>query len=304
MYEHALVLSGGGANGAYENGVIQGLAEAHERGEYSEPDLVVGTSVGALNGSKLCEHPIGNFYDAAMAVNEEWERLRGNKDIYKPHFLGMIPSALLLALKCKMSIHNTKPLQKHVRANLDPAKLALSGRMFACNAVELGGSAGSRWFDSFDPDIVEGVLASSSFPVFFEPIKIDGKVYSDGGLRDQTPISKAISMGARRIDVVSCDHGKMSRLRSAPKGVDMIGRILKVLLDEIDTDDFLKATLINELVKADAPIAKRKGWRFVEMNLIRPDTGLGESLDFSPEKNRRLRERGLDDARQFLRFVN
>jgi predicted acylesterase/phospholipase RssA len=289
-YKHALVLSGGGANGAYQNGVVERLAEAIEDGEYPEPDLIIGTSVGALNGSKLCEFPMGNFSEAAAALNEEWERLSGNEDIYKPHFWGLIPSVVLAGLKWTKSIYNTSAIQKHVRENLHTDKMKSSGRHFVCNAVEFQGSGKTAWFETGHPRLADGVLASSSYPIFFEPIKIDGVWYTDGGIRDQTAIGKAISMGAERIDVISCSSGSTSNVKDLPKGLDQIQRMIEIMLHEIDTNDFERARLINE----------QNGWKSVVLNELRPSERLGSGLDFSAAKNSKLKSIGWLDADRFL----
>lgn len=299
----AWVLSGGGANGAYQNGGIQRFAEAVKAGDLKEPDAVIGTSVGSLNGERLCEHPVGQFEAAAEAVDAEWARLKGNKDIYKSHFWGLLPSALLMfVLKTTRGLNSTKPLQAHVRKNMDPEKLVASGRHFACNAIEVGHTSEARWFETGDPHIVEGVLASSAFPIFFDPIKIEGKWYTDGGLRDVTAIGKAIELGAKDILVISCSPGRLPD-EKAPKGLDYLLRSVEILLDEVDQSDFAHSLLINELVRAGSPLATVHGWRVVDLKALRPSGFLGDSLDFSPAKNTELRTLGYEDAERFLQTL-
>jgi NTE family protein len=299
--DHVWALSGGGANGAYENGVIQRLAEAVEAGDIPEPDAIVGTSVGSLNASKLCQFPKGQFKAGAEALDAEWDRLKSNRDIYKPHFWGLVPSMFLFGLKLKRSIYNTEALQEHVRENLDPDLIAASGRHFACNAVEIGGKSESRWFETGDPHIVKGVLASSAYPIFFEPVQIEGAWYTDGGIRDTTPIGKAIDLGAKSVLVISCSPDGLGEAKKDLKGLDALQRSIRICLDEIDLSDFQTAALINELVKAGSSVAEINGWRVVDLQGIRPGRGLGDSLDFDRAKNAELRRIGYEDAERFLR---
>lgn len=287
---HYVVLSGGGANGAYQAGALRALVE-----NGWNPEGVVGTSVGALNGAKFCEVPLDSPYAAASGVVAEWDRIGCNRDIYKPWLWGKIPSALLFSLKIRPSIYSTKPLQVHVRKTLDVEAMRTSKRKFLCNAISVGSEWKTRWFDENDPHIVSGILASSSFPVYFEPIRIDGQDYSDGGLRDMTPISGAIKSGATHIDIISCSRGEMPQGKN-PKGLDQVGGMLSTLSHEIDTSDFEMANVINELVKMESPLAVERGWRVVSIRILRPSRSPGNSLDFSRKKNQRLMDMGYSDA--------
>jgi predicted acylesterase/phospholipase RssA len=298
----ALVLSGGGANGAYQNGVLQRLGQAVKDGDYSEPDLVVGTSVGAMNGGRLCEYPMGQFFEGTLSVDAEWERLKGNSDVYTPHFWGLVPSALLMfVFQLRKSLYNTQRLQRHILETLDADRIKSSGRHFVCNAVEVGRESETMWFDSNHPEIVYGILASSAFPIFFEPVKIEGLWYTDGGLRDQTAVSKAIELGAEQVDIISCCPSGVEPIDRFPKGLRHLRWVVDVLLSETDKDDFQKAHLINALVEAGSPVAESNGWRVVELNEIRPKGHLGDALNFDRAKNKSLKSQGYADAEEFLR---
>jgi len=209
----------------------------------------------------------------------------------------------MFVLKIKRGLNHTKPLRKLVRSELDLGKFDSSARHFACNAVAIGQESETRWFESGDPNLVEGVLASSAFPIFFEPVKIDGTWYTDGGVRDTTAIGKAIDLGAKDITVIGCSPDQMSFASKAPKGLDYLRRTVHILLDESDKGDFQAAQLVNELVKAGSPLAEAKGWRLVSLKEARPEKFLGDSLDFSRSKNTELRTLGYRDAEQWLRSL-
>ena len=292
---HALALSGGAASGAWQAGVVAYLL-GEKRRRYQ---TVTGVSVGALNGARLAEHPLGREYEAAKELVADWESIKSASDIYKPRFLGMLPSALIWALFRKRGVYRTYPLVKRVkegsrgRPPLDAGKMRSSDKRFVCGAVEWGSGTYRTW-DEQSPDIIDAVLASAAFPVFFESVKVGAGWYTDGGARTVTPIRAAIDQGATHITVVSCSPEAVGKSKVDPRGLDQAKRALGIALDEVDIDDFKKAMLVNELVRAGAPIARERGWRLVELEVIRPERGLGDSLDFSPDKNRRLIDQGYD----------
>lgn len=302
--KYAMVLSGGGANGAWQVGVLNAYKIAIEENHpIGEPDIIFGTSVGALNGSRLCEYPIGSFPEAVAHLHEDWCAIEGNRSIYKPHLFGLIPSAILMFLfKNKLGLNSTKPLREFITKNLDVQRLRSSNRSFYCNAVVLNKQGQQEWFSSDDTHMIDGIMASAAYPVFFDPIKIGDKYYTDGGIRAQSSIGKAISMGAERIDVISCATG-IQYLSNTPKSFDLLLRNVNIMLDEIDQDDFKQAMLINKLVEAGAPIAKERGWRVVEINVLKPNLPLGDSLDFSPDKNSVLMAIGREHGLKFIKSV-
>ena len=293
---HALALSGGGASGAWQAGVL-----AYLLGETkSEFKTVTGVSVGALNGARLAEQRIGDEKIAAREIVADWESIKSSSDIYRKRLFGMVPSAALWALFKHRGIFKSWPIRERVtrgtdkRPPLRPGLLRSSGRKFVCGAVAWGTSEYKTW-DETSPDIVNAVLASSAYPVFFESVDVGGHAYTDGGLRDITPIRSAIDAGATHITVISCAASHMETVK-APRGLAQIQRAIGIALDEVDVGDFEKADLINELVRCKSGIADWKGWRLVELRVIRPAAGLGDSLDFSEKKNRRLLDQGYEQA--------
>lgn len=293
---HALALSGGGASGAWQAGVL-----AHLLGETkTDFKTVTGVSVGALNGSRLAEYRLGEEKEAAREIVADWEALKGSRDIYRKRLFGTVPSAALWALFKHKGIFKSWPVRERVRSGangrppLRPGLLRSSGRKFVCGAVEWGTSNYKTW-DQTSPDIVDAVLASSAYPVFFESVEIAGRAYTDGGLRDITPIYAAIEAGATHITVVSCAASRLETI-GAPRGLSQVQRAISIALDEVDVGDFEKADMINELVRSNSGLAAWKGWRLVELRTIRPKVGLGDSLDFSVDKNRRLLDLGYEQS--------
>ena len=281
-----LVLSGGGANGAFEVGALR-----HIIGErHIHYDAICGVSVGALNGSILAQYFKGDEAQAFKHLETVWEQVNENDNIYRKWCGGLLWH---LPVLWHRSIYSTKPLRKIVDKHFDGFRIRRSGKKFRVGAVCLNTGEYQTWGER-DSDLKEAVLASSSFPIFFEPIKIDGVWYTDGGLRDITPIGAAIDAGCTRIDVIQCATGHASRTQGAPNILKQIQIGLDVTLDEIDRNDYERAEMINLLVQAGASDKK-----LIELHRIRPPASLGDSLDFSKEKRQRNEALGYQLAQAY-----
>lgn len=190
----AFVLSGGGNLGAIQVGMLRALTEREIR-----PDVVLGCSVGALNGATFAAQP-------DMAGIRRLERVW--REIAAPDLMpsSRIPSSVQLIRKGE-SLHSNDGLRWTVRE-------ALAGRErfedlevpFQCVATEVDGAI-ERWFES--GDLVEPILASAALPAVYPMVTIDGRRYLDGGVVDNVPVARAAELGARRIYVLHVGlHGR------------------------------------------------------------------------------------------------
>jgi len=273
---HALVHSGGGANGAWGVGVLQ-----HLFGELGiEPKFWVGTSVGGLNGALVCMFPVGMEMAALAHTMLVWEKVHP-KLIYK-HFwpggdLGDMRGAV-----CKHSVYNTTPFEKFVRQQLDVAKLRASGRPLYVSVVDLA-TGELIYVDQNHEDICGGIIGTASYPLFFPPTKFDGRLVSDGGLKEITPLQKAVELGATYIDVISCQPATCNDFDAGGKVTLEVGpRYLEIMSTEINNND----------LRYD-PITGPK----ITIRLWQPPEGLGNGLDFSQDKAQRLRKWGFEYAK-------
>ena len=202
-----LVLQGGGALGAYQAGVYEGLAEAS-----IAPDWVAGVSIGAINAALIA----GNLPEERVAkMREFWERVSsGNPflapsvfDIARPvinrvsaasvaafgvpgFFVPRIPSALLAAdgSAGAMSIYDTAPLMATLAELVNFKLIKQKLVRLSVGAVEVQ-SGNSKYFDNVHDTIgPEHILASGSLPPGFPPVEIKGKLYWDGGIVSNTPL--------------------------------------------------------------------------------------------------------------------
>jgi NTE family protein len=183
--ETAFVLGGGGVLGAHEIGMLRALAEAGIR-----PDVVVGTSVGAINGVVVAAYP----GDAAARLARIWER-----DALGRAFSERLWGRAMRLARSGTHLHSIEPLRQVLEDVLpgnDFADLALP---FQCVAASIE-HASARWFSS--GPVVPAVLASCAVPGLLPPVEVDGEHYFDGGLVHSIPVGRAVALGARTVYVL------------------------------------------------------------------------------------------------------
>lgn len=183
----AFVLSGGGVLGALQVGQMRALLEAG-----ITPDLIVGTSVGALNAASLAANPtiegVDHLADAwarldstdlfpGSRMRRAWKMLRRGDHLYANSGIREIIDAIGADTFDDLRV----PL-KVVAANLRNGK----ERLF---------STGS---------LADAILASTAMPGVFAPVMIDGESYVDGGVVNNVPLSHAVQAGAKKIYVLNC----------------------------------------------------------------------------------------------------
>lgn len=280
----ALVLSGGGSKGRYELGALKKWL-FEDKIQY---DIITGVSVGALNGSFLAQFPKGQEVQAWNALNDLWSKINDAAVYRKWPIFGEV------AALWKQSVYDSSPLQKLVRATLDPMKIRASGKKLRVGAVGL--STGEyRVFGESYIAIADAVLASSSFPAMLTPILMEGQLWTDGGVRSVTPLQAAIDLGADDIDVVLCSSKETNvNFPKDGKTLQIAFRCIEVMGDEIIEDDFKGAEAKNKLLAAGMSVGSA---RLLKMRLVRPEKGLiSNSLDFDPVKGQLMIDQGYKDA--------
>lgn len=277
----ALVLSGGGAKGAFQIGALQHLIINLER----KYQIYCGVSVGAINSSYLSMYRESRSTIGIWNLKEKWLKLSTSK-IYKR----WCPFGKLHAL-WKPSVYNSAPLMDFIRSGLDTDKIKESGNKLRIGAASLT-TGEYKIFDETYHDIAGAVLASASFPVMLSPVKLDGQLCTDGGIRDITPLKSAIDAGADSVDViVTSPNTVVQKFSKDPNAIDLGLRCLDVMTDEIIDNDIKIAQLINELVSCG-----KSDKKLIEINIIRPSIHLGDSLDFEQENIRPMMKQGYEDA--------
>ncbi len=195
----AFVLGGGGLLGAAEVGMLQALTEAGIR-----PDLVLGSSVGALNGAAIAGDP---SQQTVQRLTQLWGAL-GTDDVFASSLLGQVRTLA----RSRTHLHTNDRLRALIDEQSPGQLIEGLAVPFQCVAVSIE-SARARWFDS--GPVTDAVLASCAVPGLLPPVLIDGEHYLDGGLVDSLPLGRAIALGAATIYVLHV--GRIERPLSAPR---------------------------------------------------------------------------------------
>ena len=206
----AFVLGGGGVLGAVEVGMLRALLE---RG--ITPDLVLGTSVGALNGALVARDPSSAVVEKLTAL---W---RGASAPESPQVYG--DSALRTvrrAMSTGTHLWSPKPLRQALEDELgDLVFEDLPVRFQVCAAsIE---RAAEHWFAS--GPVVPAVVASAAVPGLLPPAEVDGEHYLDGGIVNSIPLGRAVQLGATRVFVLQV--GRIDRPLSVPRRPWEVARV-------------------------------------------------------------------------------
>jgi NTE family protein len=185
-HEVAFVLGGGGVLGANEVGMLQALVEAGIR-----PDLVLGTSVGALNGVFVAAYP-----DPAAAVPKLAEVWRDG--VAAEAFGGSLFGRVRTLARSGTHLHSSEPLRLLLE-ELPVKRIEDLARPFQCVAASVERAA-AHWFTS--GPIVPAVLASAAVPGLLPPVRVGDEHFMDGGLVHSIPVGRALELGARTIYVL------------------------------------------------------------------------------------------------------
>jgi NTE family protein len=194
----AFVLGGGGLLGGYEVGMLAALAEAGIR-----PDLVLGTSIGAINGVFVAADPSG----AAKRLEAVWR-----SDLVRTAFRGSLFGRIGTLARSGTHLHDNLPLRRALEHHLEVRRFADLAVPFQCVAASVE-RARASWFHS--GQLVPAVLASSAVPGLLPPVLIDGEHYFDGGLVHSIPVGRAVRLGARQIFVLHV--GRIEQPLSVPR---------------------------------------------------------------------------------------
>src|SRR5882672_632342 len=196
----AFVLAGGGSLGAVQVGMLKALTRAG-----IVPDLVVGASVGALNGAYFAAQPD----DAGVKRLERiWSRLHRG-DIFPLSPL----HSLLAILGRRDHLITSSPLRSLVESELPCEKL--ENARIPCYVVATDVLDGTEVVIAAGP-LTTALLASAAIPAVFPHVTLDGRHLMDGAIANNTPISTALKLGATRVIVLPT--GMSCALEKPPRG--------------------------------------------------------------------------------------
>jgi NTE family protein len=282
----ALVLSGGGAMGAFQVGAEKYLRE--EQG--FSWDVIAGVSVGSLNGAMLS---MGKY----ARLEEIWST-SSNSIVYTGKL--NLWALLRMVFGAKGALSN-EPLKKLIETEWDPSQV----RVPVIVGVVSMRTGGYRMFAPADGDFPRAVLASTTMPVYWEPIKggADFDDMVDGGLRNISPLGAVLDADPDRVVIINCEPKEPDRHPQAfPNALKLFERTMEILLSEIihtDIEEFLRINRnVQEAAKAGFTLHHESGrtYKYFEAIVVQPPASLGDVVDFSASESKRRMEIGRQAA--------
>lgn len=186
----AFVLGGGGMRGAAEVGMAKALAA---RG--ITPDIIIGTSVGSLNGAILASEPLSRSVVRLAAM---WDDLSPSR-VFQESLFGRVMNLF----KHWTHLHSNEQLLNLLDEWLPFEKIEEAFVPFQCVAACIETSS-EHWF--VDGPAKSAILASSAVPGLLPPMEIDGLHYIDGGVVNSIPVWRAVELGATEIFILHVGH--------------------------------------------------------------------------------------------------
>jgi len=274
----AFVFPGGGDLGAFSVGVAEALNELEIR-----PDFICGTSTGALIAPMVS---IGEHEELSRIYTTVTKRNIMRSNWWRPWKLW------------RESLYHTEPLERLIRKTmagnrydrLMKSEIPVFLCSVACQTKEIWYWSQTstahpqtyKW-ESFD-EFVRAVLASTNQPVIMPPVKLNGQLCFDGGVREVIPITLAYQLGASKIIAVSHKPKTSTTPSSTPENIAEIG------IWSIDT-------MQTEIQKNDVAVVPNKE----DLIIIRPHKTLpSNGLEFVPEHMRLMKSLGYTRTREML----
>lgn len=223
----AFTLSGGGAKGSFQAGVMKQLKD-----KGITPDFIVGTSIGALNAT-------GYSYLGAEGLIDMWTNLGGNNNALYPRGIQWLWNFWRLIFSNGIY----KPKSKGIIKNMMSSGKKFSEPHVCYVDLEDGET---KYACSKDPEFVDAAVASGVIPLF---IQTDKNNWVDGGVREHTPLKKAIDLGADEIHVIVCNKGYLDSWKPKSKWFpwyNVLDRsVNNIMCHEIMLNDLKIAKLYN-----------------------------------------------------------
>jgi len=276
-----LLLSGGGARAAYQVGVLKAISELCPKDEEMPFKIISGTSAGSINAIALASHN-GNFAESVSRMHSVWSNFEVN------HVFKADPKSLIIRMlrwftsrilpfglggKAPTSILDNSPLRQLLSKQIDFSQISkqiISGKLDAIslNATSYSTGESITFYESHDNIdtwerayrkgveqriTLDMLMASSSIPLVFPPVKIDGHYYGDGSMRQNTPLSPLVHFKAEKIMIIGVRKEAKRNTPNAVQGPPSIAQISGFVLDTLFLNsldsDIERLTRVNKLVK-------------------------------------------------------
>lgn len=237
----ALALSGGGARGAFQVGVLDEIIT--RRGV--DFDHVVGTSTGAIQGAAVVQGDVDRLLDF-------WLGIEGNHSIYKGRGGTIWP-----IITGKDSLYNPAPLKALLEEMYDDERIRNSGKDLRIATVDIvSGELRIITEAETSYSFADWVYASCAQPPFLPPFDTTGpggkrQRWVDGGVKDVTPYGEALKLKPRAVLVVRAEAPYKTARTSFDSVIDIGLESVETLSHEVAAGDLANVDLINQLLEAE-----------------------------------------------------
>jgi NTE family protein len=316
--KRALVLSGGGAKGAFQLGAlryIESVVKTENPG--FNYDIIAGVSVGALNG-------VMEAMDKHNELEEIWNTIT-DEDIFTGS-LNMLPAIFRIIFK-KRSILGNVPLKKLVNRYVKLNEINQTKHDFRFGVVSLitGEYTSFKTADFKDDENFRiAIIASTVMPIIWEPVpKVSNlnisdlrstlhyTVLVDGGLRNISPLGDIINFDPDEIIIINCSRKDINWDKESAENLFKIAKrsLTEIVINEIfrsDISHFLDINLIVKQLTDGFSVRKKNGepYKYFNCVLIEPDEDLGDTLDFSQNSIQKMIRMGYDSAKKAYENYN
>ena len=282
----ALVLPGGGARAAFQVGVLKAIAEFMPRGSINPFEIISGTSAGAIN-STVIGAKARRFRVAVAELERVWGHFRCHH-VYRTDNLAMLKSSLQwlgavvtggTLVRMPKSLLDNAPLRSLLSRNIRFPRIDHGIRQGWLDAISItaagyssarstsffeAGEAQREWSRTRRVGIrsslnLDHLMASIAVPMIFPPVRIGGEYFGDGAMRQATPLSPAVHLGADRILVVGV-RNEVADAPPDPREPDVYPSFAQIAGYTLDTlfmdglySDLERLSRINQLIDSVPP---------------------------------------------------
>jgi NTE family protein len=300
-----LVLTGGGARGAYQAGVLYGVSKLVPKGFFPFP-IISGISAGSINAAFLaCSK--GSFQESAKRLWDIWWNLK-SEQVFLQSKKGFVSMALRVLANIALghrlksqwpeSLLDNSPLQELLTRIIDAdaidSRIKSGDLQGVClSATNFTTGLNTNFFEAheqIEPWLgknhiaiktrldAQHVMASAAIPLIFRLVEIENSYYGDGSTRVAFPIAPAVRLGADRIVAIdmrfsqSTAAKRVDRYEHYPQLGEIFASLLEALFSDALDQDLRRLQLINRLVENKSDLHPK--FRTVTPLLIRPSKNL------------------------------
>lgn len=275
-----LILSGGGARAAYQVGVLRAIAEVLPD-EYPNPfDIICGTSAGGLNAAGLATHA-SCLQDGVDMLEGVWGQFRSD-EVYRTDWPGVLRRAWRflwtmmfgrLRRDLPISLLDSSPLRILLdkQLSLSRVQTAIDGGHLRALCITASGYSSGQSVSFFQgvpslenwqrsrrvgtrADItLDHLMASAAIPIVFPAVRVNREFFGDGAMRQLSPISPALHLGAERVLVIGVGGQSESRVREKSVAYPSIAQVVSHIMNSSFIDsleaDIERLSRVNNTLK-------------------------------------------------------